>query len=561
MSTAAIRSAEADRLSSCRFADAAAAVAISTYKDRCPEELRRSYKQTVLAAFVLLVPNYTSCAGDSSQAGATADSDTSSNHTLEVVSLGVGTKFLSIQQLIDLKNTTAPDSITCKSACLKDMHAEVLAKRGFQRFLMQECLIALTAAVNSNCAPSRYIEVMYTPSVSLRLREGITVHLYTSSQPCGNASIKRWAKGKAPTQHSDLKEDQFPIELHPALHFTAVHEGQVALLVKGGVSSGVVGIESKTGDAITAELIADIEKKAQKIEYLPGTFPASLWPFRVGAMTCSDKIAKWNALGVQGGLLCNILSSPIYLSTCVVGRKYSHPHLCRALCCRLNSYAYPPVAPLRGRKRKEADVSDGISESTSTTTANETAPNPVALYTTHHPSMLCTSVKFDDSAIVTAPSASSSAFSATPCTSIKNIVTPSTSINNTTPPSSATTSEDVVTIAGANFGESRCFVYVRGSGPFDDVIDIIDSKTGLLVDADAGGVIIVRPSAISGSALHAMHNQLIGTLHSLRSSHSDSSDGNASSDANKDSGIASKESVYNAAKLELFGTLFKDWIR
>jgi Adenosine-deaminase (editase) domain len=30
----------------------------------------------------------------------------------------------------------------------------------------------------------------------LKLKEDYTMHLYTSSQPCGNATIKKWAKGK-----------------------------------------------------------------------------------------------------------------------------------------------------------------------------------------------------------------------------------------------------------------------------------------------------------------------------------------------------------------------------
>lgn len=30
----------------------------------------------------------------------------------------------------------------------------------------------------------------------LKLKEEYTLHLYTSSQPCGNATIKKWAKGQ-----------------------------------------------------------------------------------------------------------------------------------------------------------------------------------------------------------------------------------------------------------------------------------------------------------------------------------------------------------------------------
>lgn len=65
-----------------------------------------------------------------------------------------------------------------------------------------------------------------------------------------------------------------------------------------------------------------------------------------GTMTCSDKIARWNVLGVQGALLSAWLE-PLYLSAVVVGRKYSFEHARRALCCRL---AYcPTVAAVRER--------------------------------------------------------------------------------------------------------------------------------------------------------------------------------------------------------------------
>ena len=38
------------------------------------------------------------------------------------------------------------------------------------------------------------------------------------------------------------------------------------------------------------------------------------------SMSCSDKIMKWCTLGIQGGLLSNLLESPIYLESIVIGR-------------------------------------------------------------------------------------------------------------------------------------------------------------------------------------------------------------------------------------------------
>jgi double-stranded RNA-specific adenosine deaminase len=514
----AVRSAEADRLSSCKFADAVALAAINKYREACSDELRRSYKQTVLAAFVLQVPKYAPPAASLDLSHGVAESGGRGAMALEVVSLGVGTKFLNAQQLL------AYGSLPMGAAFLKDMHAEVLAKRGFQRFLLQECLVAIKS-ITDGTVRSSYIECIDVLTMELRFREGITVHLYSSSQPCGNASIKRWAKGKVPTQYPELSEQEYPLEVHPILHLTAVHEGQVLPLAKGCITAGIVGLESKGGDVLTDSLIADIEAKALKIEHLPGTYPACLWPLRTGIMSCSDKIAKWNALGVQGSLLSGVLSRPIYLSTCVVGRKYSHAHLCRALCCRVSGFTYPcdsfnPTS--KRRKRRGSELSNDLKNSTSTS---------ASLFFTHHPSMLSTSVKFDDGAITTAPVL---------CTEL-----------------GATELSDFTgkAVVGADFGELRCFVFVQGNEQCSGISDVIDSRSGAVCskdthDAFGGESPEVQYSEVSGLALHALSNRVQDAIRLT------------ARDGAVDAMMQSKRMMYESAKTELFNnTIFQDWIQ
>jgi len=40
---------------------------------------------------------------------------------------------------------------------------------------------------------------------------------------------------------------------------------------------------------------------------------------RTWSMSCSDKLMKWNAVGVQGALLAHFMSNPIYFHSVIVG--------------------------------------------------------------------------------------------------------------------------------------------------------------------------------------------------------------------------------------------------
>ncbi len=75
---------------------------------------------------------------------------------------------------------------------------------------------------------------------------------------------------------------------------------------------------------------------------------------------------------MQGSLLAHF-TPPIFLRSVVVGRRFSKPHLERALCCRVQDFE---------------PHNKGLA----------TLPTQ---YRVHHPSMLCTAVKLDDSLIPT----------------------------------------------------------------------------------------------------------------------------------------------------------------
>jgi hypothetical protein len=49
-----------------------------------------------------------------------------------------------------------------------------------------------------------------------------------------------------------------------------------------------------------------------------GTLIASTSSIKYPIKSCSDKIYRWNILGIQGGLLINLLTKPIYLQTITI---------------------------------------------------------------------------------------------------------------------------------------------------------------------------------------------------------------------------------------------------
>lgn len=80
----------------------------------------------------------------------------------------------------------------CRGAVLHDWHAEVLAIRAFNRFLLDQCLLVL----RDPCKPSPYIrprsDQERTPAEAhpFTIREDVKIFMYCSEAPCGDASME-----------------------------------------------------------------------------------------------------------------------------------------------------------------------------------------------------------------------------------------------------------------------------------------------------------------------------------------------------------------------------------
>ena len=335
-----LRHAEKSRESTCRFADLVAQASIDAYQRVVPASLQTSFasQQTVLAAFLVL----------NRSPGVTPN--------LEVVSLGVGTKYMKGE---DIEKDV-------EGKCVHDCHAEVLARRGFLRFLLKE----VEELQSGN--PALLLKVDDTDKAleaRFMMQKYKKIILYTSSAPCGNAVLKRWAKGKKEKYDSawDDRPYEYPTPDHEKILLQSLQQGQIAPLVK------------REDPPDTTEA-TEVEPDARCDKYgriAPGT--AQLETGRGKLFSCSDKIAFWNILGVQGRELMRLIVDPLYLDVVVVGRKFSRPHLRRALCCRLQDF--------KPTRFEQVGVAGNA-------------------YRLNHPAILCTGVKFDKGTLTQTTNAS-----------------------------------------------------------------------------------------------------------------------------------------------------------
>ena len=213
---------------------------------------------------------------------------------VRLISFATGTKCLGGE---------SRKSMAVVGSALHDSHAEVVAKRGLLLWLAKQVEIGGGELVEKVEGKKR---------CCWRLKTGWKLLLLTTHPPCGDATISPLScveedSGEPCAKRSRLDED---------------------INRTGGK---VVGDEEDLGgqgkDFHTLGLLRT----------KPGRGP------RTTSLSCSDKILKWNILGIQGALLSHLYPEPIYLSHFVLCQKPLHkPSLSRALWERAGMPANQP---------------------------------------------------------------------------------------------------------------------------------------------------------------------------------------------------------------------------
>lgn len=344
-----IRHAEKRRTATCLFADRIAQISVEQYRRIIPESERPP--QTCLATVV---------------------AHDTENDVLTVQGLGVGTKFLTESVLRDEAESSQ------YGRRVRDCHAEVLARRAFRRQLTLEILNDLKSPPPGSLKCYGILE-RSTTSSSYRLRSGVTLHFYTSSAPCGNATLKKFAKMTKEKFREELGPEEWPLEPHEPILGSSVQLGQFSLLIKKDSES------FSTTDHDSHHVVPPSTRKAWPATLSdewtpPGTTIVGMKD-KGSIHTCSDKICRWNYLGLQGSLLASLLDRPVYPSSMTVGRKFTSCICRRAVCCRMEG---GNTKKLRKTKQLDEKETDAMSPT----------------YRLHHPAVMGTAVYMDESGVV-----------------------------------------------------------------------------------------------------------------------------------------------------------------
>jgi tRNA-specific adenosine deaminase 1 len=351
----------------------------------------------------------------------------SSNMSMDVVALGTGSKCIG-------KSKMSPSG-----DILNDSHAEVMARRGFLRYLYHQILETYQTG-------SSEVFKCFSGGKCV-IKDNITFHFFTSHTPCGDASIIP----KVPLCEDevgsclkcDTKESPVNTKQSEGIHLCCStvmvptgnlccdfscanlrsemteqtmegeeHDGKAGVArgkrkcrsdedceedsgckcKKVNLSSGRANIcggskqrsrvnyqEELVENNMEEVLISDIYRTGAKClpfellqdSHLPGTDYHVVGALRTKpgrgdstqSLSCSDKFARWNVVGLQGALLSLLVNEPVYFKSLIIGGgcPFSKASLKRAVIERLIYRNNGENNSSEDKKDQASTISDSLS--------------------------------------------------------------------------------------------------------------------------------------------------------------------------------------------------------
>ncbi|CAG5114239.1 Oidioi.mRNA.OKI2018_I69.chr2.g8301.t1.cds [Oikopleura dioica] len=196
-----------------------------------------------------------------------------------VIALGTGTK------------TMTGEHVSTVGTAVIDCHGEIISRRNLKRFFYSE----LQKIANGEGLAS--IFERKNGQGKFALRDGIKFHLYINTTTCGDARVFN------PNSNDDFEDFN-----------------------SSRMSRGILRSKIENGEGTVP-----INKEESVL-----TWDGIIGNARLKSMSCSDKVMRWNVLGLQGALL-NQLIEPIYLSSISLGGLYHRQHFPRAMFERIEN--------------------------------------------------------------------------------------------------------------------------------------------------------------------------------------------------------------------------------
>lgn len=251
-----------------------------------------AFEWTILAGFCLCTPL------------------SSEDWKVECVSLGTGLRVLPYEKL------------PVHGDVLHDCHAEIIARRGLLVYLYDQ-LSLIAQALDEEC----HIEA--SADGKWKLKEGIKLVMYVSTLPCGDASTYLLSLQAPPSpiispsdsSPQSISSDSTSKTLNSTSaktpYFTTILANSLGLNTSRSSSPPLNSSSSNTN---LMSAIPQVRRgrvgytSFSSLRTKPGRIdsPPSI------SHSCSDKIAMWSVLGVQGALLSTLLDS-IMISMVVIG--------------------------------------------------------------------------------------------------------------------------------------------------------------------------------------------------------------------------------------------------